>query len=166
MIKYVKWIKSFYPFLYLSPHHTHIYRNKQTRTVKSLIATTHSTLTHTSHNDKTFLHSLLFTLLSATLTTRCERKTMATGSDEEQDGTSIHQTPLRIPELLYVSVKMENPIVAVAGNLFPHVFCSSALVGACDSSRAVNLIRSWFSVLLFFLGDSVLWLVLLFLFLD
>ncbi|CAI8585882.1 unnamed protein product [Vicia faba] len=65
---------------------------------------------------------------------------MATVTDEEQDGTGI-QTPLRIPELLYVSVKMENPIGAVAGNLFPHVLCSSALVGDCDSSRALSMER-------------------------
>jgi len=72
---------------------------------------------------------------------------MATISDEERDGNGIHQTPLRIPELLYVSVKMENPIRAVAGNLFPHVFCSSALLGDClDSSKAVILIRTLFTV--------------------
>ncbi|KAI5435099.1 hypothetical protein KIW84_021794 [Lathyrus oleraceus] len=63
---------------------------------------------------------------------------MVKGSDEEQDGTSIHLSPLQIPELLYVSVKMENPI---AGNLFPHVFCSSALPGACDSSKALSMER-------------------------
>ncbi|PNX54765.1 6-phosphofructo-2-kinase/fructose-2,6-bisphosphatase-like protein [Trifolium pratense] len=60
---------------------------------------------------------------------------MVTGNNEELDGNGIHQTPLRIPELLYVSVKMENPILALAGNLFPHVFFSSAaLLGdSCDS---------------------------------
>ncbi|RHN56560.1 putative 6-phosphofructo-2-kinase, Fructose-2,6-bisphosphate 2-phosphatase [Medicago truncatula] len=67
---------------------------------------------------------------------------MATISDEERDGNGINQTPLRIPELLYVSVKMENPIRALAGNLFPHVFCSSALLGDClDSSKAILMER-------------------------
>ncbi|GAU31732.1 hypothetical protein TSUD_215340 [Trifolium subterraneum] len=68
---------------------------------------------------------------------------MVTGNDEELDGNGIHQTPLRIPELLYVSVKMENPILALAGNLFPHVFFSSAaLLGdSCDCSKALSMER-------------------------
>ncbi|CAJ2652594.1 unnamed protein product [Trifolium pratense] len=68
---------------------------------------------------------------------------MVTGNNEEHDGNGIHQTPLRIPELLYVSVKMENPILALAGNLFPHVFFSSAaLLGdSCDCSKALSMER-------------------------
>ncbi|XP_004490623.1 6-phosphofructo-2-kinase/fructose-2,6-bisphosphatase [Cicer arietinum] len=67
---------------------------------------------------------------------------MATGSEEERDGNGIHQTPLRIPELLYVSVKMENPNLALAGNLFPHVSCSSSLLGdSSEESKALSMER-------------------------
>jgi hypothetical protein len=54
--------------------------------------------------------------------------------------------------LLYVSVKMENPILAHAGNLFPHVFfSSSALLGdSCDCSKAVILIHTQFFILFVF----------------
>ncbi|XP_028214695.1 6-phosphofructo-2-kinase/fructose-2,6-bisphosphatase-like isoform X3 [Glycine soja] len=39
----------------------------------------------------------------------------------EEDRDGLHQSPLGIPELLYVSVKMENPNLTLSRDLLPHL---------------------------------------------
>lgn len=74
---------------------------------------------------------------------------MGTGSEEEEERDGVQQqTPLRIPGLLYVSVKMENTNLApLPSNLFPHVCFSSSLLGpSLDPSIAVILIHTHFTI--------------------
>ncbi|KAL2975770.1 hypothetical protein AAZX31_14G180900 [Glycine max] len=66
---------------------------------------------------------------------------MVGNSEEDRDG--LHQSPLRIPELLYVSVKMENPNLTLSGDLLPHIS------GSCpsgDPSKALSMERESASV--------------------
>nr|KYP45719.1 6-phosphofructo-2-kinase/fructose-2,6-biphosphatase 1 [Cajanus cajan] len=65
---------------------------------------------------------------------------MVGNSEEDQDG--LHQSPLRIPGLLYVSVKMENPNLT----LLPHVSASFPLGPSWDPSKALSMERESASV--------------------
>ncbi|XP_057442239.1 6-phosphofructo-2-kinase/fructose-2,6-bisphosphatase-like [Lotus japonicus] len=59
------------------------------------------------------------------------------GGNEEEQREGLLQTPLQIPELLFVSLKMENP-----KTLFPHVCGSLPLLGASwDPSKALSMVR-------------------------
>ncbi|KAK7321366.1 hypothetical protein VNO77_31939 [Canavalia gladiata] len=64
---------------------------------------------------------------------------MGTGSEEELDG--LQQAPLKIPGLLYVSVKMENPNLTLSGDLLPHVSGSFPLAPSWDPSKALSMER-------------------------
>ncbi|BAT81507.1 hypothetical protein VIGAN_03124300 [Vigna angularis var. angularis] len=64
---------------------------------------------------------------------------MAGDSEEERDG--FNHTPLRIPGLLYVSVKMENPNLTLSGDLLPHVSGSFPLGPSWDPSKALSMER-------------------------
>ncbi|KAG5111339.1 hypothetical protein JHK82_040562 [Glycine max] len=72
---------------------------------------------------------------------RNSEESMVGNSEEDRDG--LHQSPLRIPELLYVSVKMENPNLTLSGDLLPHIS------GSCpsgDPSKALSMERESASV--------------------
>jgi len=79
---------------------------------------------------------------------------MAGDNEEERDG--LNHTPLRIPGLLYVSVKMENPNLTLSGDLLPHVSGSFHLGPSWDPSKAVILTLTHFiiSFLLFWVSLS------------
>ncbi|KAK8467122.1 hypothetical protein PHAVU_008G259400 [Phaseolus vulgaris] len=64
---------------------------------------------------------------------------MAGENEEERDG--LNHTPLRIPGLLYVSVKMENPNLTLSGDLLPHVSGSFHLGPSWDPSKALSMER-------------------------
>ncbi|XP_027368947.1 6-phosphofructo-2-kinase/fructose-2,6-bisphosphatase-like [Abrus precatorius] len=64
---------------------------------------------------------------------------MGPSSEEERDG--FNQTPLQIPGLLYVSVKMENPNLTLVGDLLPHVSGSYPLAPSRDPSEALSMER-------------------------
>ncbi|XP_027941499.1 6-phosphofructo-2-kinase/fructose-2,6-bisphosphatase-like isoform X2 [Vigna unguiculata] len=64
---------------------------------------------------------------------------MAGDSEEERD--AFNHTPLRIPGLLYVSVKMENPNLTLSGDLLPHVSGSFPLGPSSDPSKALSMER-------------------------
>ncbi|KAL5129027.1 6-phosphofructo-2-kinase/fructose-2,6-bisphosphatase [Glycine soja] len=72
---------------------------------------------------------------------RNSEESMVGNSEEDRDG--LHQSPLRIPELLYVSVKMQNPNLTLSGDLLPHIS------GSCpsgDPSKALSMERESASV--------------------
>ncbi|TKY56497.1 6-phosphofructo-2-kinase/fructose-2,6-bisphosphatase protein [Spatholobus suberectus] len=69
---------------------------------------------------------------------------MVGNSEEDRDG--LHQTPLRIPGLLYVSVKMENPNLTLSGDLLPHVSGTFPLGPSWDPSKALSMERESASV--------------------
>ncbi|KAK7300916.1 hypothetical protein RJT34_11768 [Clitoria ternatea] len=64
---------------------------------------------------------------------------MGTNSEEDQDG--VPQTPLLIPGLLYVSLKMENPNLTLARDLLPHMSASSPPGPSWDPSKALSMER-------------------------
>lgn len=140
----------YYPVLYLSPHHTDfcVTNTKQLYIINSNYKDYSFFQTHyTLHCGYSFYHNVKPSIPSIAVAATANaplRKTleeMGTGSEEDH---VLHQTPLRIPELLYVSVKMENPKNALAGNLFPHI-CGSSY----DSSQAVIFIHLAISFLFF-----------------
>ncbi|KAL5125142.1 6-phosphofructo-2-kinase/fructose-2,6-bisphosphatase [Glycine soja] len=61
----------------------------------------------------------------------------------EEDRDGLHQSPLGIPELLYVSVKMENPNLTLSRDLLPHV---SGSCPSLDPSKALSMERESASV--------------------
>ncbi|RDX57842.1 6-phosphofructo-2-kinase/fructose-2,6-bisphosphatase, partial [Mucuna pruriens] len=69
---------------------------------------------------------------------------MVGSSEEEHDG--LNQTLLRIPVLLYVSVKMENPNLTLSRDLLPHVSGSFPLGPSWDPSQALSMERESASV--------------------
>jgi len=84
---------------------------------------------------------------------------MAGDSEEERD--AFNHTPLRIPGLLYVSVKMENPNLTLSGDLLPHVSGSFPLGPSSDPSKAVIFTHPFHHFIPFILGLSYFFLLLL-----
>jgi len=66
--------------------------------------------------------------------------------DNEEDRDGLNHTPLRIPELLYVSVKMEIPNLTLSGDLLPHVSGSFPLGPSSDPSKAVIFTHTHFII--------------------